>query len=116
MCSTSKEVEGSITQKLFKALSTKAQTLEEIVSRTDMRLSTAKPIITRLVNKGMVMAIGERPVKYKLYDTQEERAPKQREDWTGFPMPYTRPGSYTEPRTKVSMISKARLYNINIDL
>lgn len=112
MNSHSKKVESDILNKLFKALSTDAQTLEEIVSQTDMRLTTAKPLITKLVNKGIVMAIGIRPVKYKIYEV--EKSLKQREDWTGFPRPYMRPGSYVEPTPKVSMISKARLYNIHI--
>lgn len=117
MDSKNKIVEKGLKERVLQTLESGPMTLVDVSKQTGVSLRIVQTTLTKLNCDGRIISHGYRPTIYEL-STERSRQQEihRRDEWKGTPMPYTRPGSYTPPeKPKVSMISKAAIYNIHID-
>lgn len=95
------------------ALNDEPKTEEEIAKIAGCGPKSTRIALVDLVYNGIANTLGNRPQKYFLAKSKNERdfLPESKV-WKGTRMPYTRPGSYTPPeKPKVSMVSKVPIFN-----
>ncbi len=100
-----------IREEIISSLETGPKTIKEISQETNIAAPMIQSLMHDLLIDKSIKYNGGRPMVYSKAEKIVFTIPV-REEWKGTPMPYTRPGSYSQPeKPRVSMISKANYHS-----